>query len=180
MAQETRVPPSIDNSTEIGNRRFSSTLSLSIAMKKHILILLFLSLFCLQLATFAAAAEAEVDAFDVEDDDDEDVASFEENDAEDMALDGDDDDDDDLGDDEMGTFMEENAADPDVVQLPSGIQYKVLKSGSKSGAKSPRDDSYCRVHYEGKLTNGVVFDSTYAREQPVVFRTNQVRRATAA
>ena len=77
------------------------------------------------------------------------------------------------GTNEQGlTFLEANKAKPGVITLPSGLQYKVLKKGS--GAFHPTVDSSCSCHYEGKLIDGTVFDSSYERGQPTSFAPNQV------
>lgn len=51
-------------------------------------------------------------------------------------------------------------------QLPSGVVVKTLKPGT--GA-SPVPTDTVKVHYEGRLTNGTVFDSSYKRNQPTEF-----------
>jgi peptidylprolyl isomerase/FKBP-type peptidyl-prolyl cis-trans isomerase FklB len=66
------------------------------------------------------------------------------------------------------TFMAENAKQPGVMALPSGVQYKIVKTGAKDGI-SPKPEDEVRVHYEGKLVNGEIFDSSYKSGQPVVF-----------
>lgn len=53
-----------------------------------------------------------------------------------------------------------------VHSLGAGISYRVLEEGN--GAK-PTDQSTVRVHYEGKLINGDVFDSSYERQEPAEF-----------
>lgn len=58
-----------------------------------------------------------------------------------------------------------------VKTLPGGIAYKVIKEGT--GAV-PTDTSTVRVHYEGKLINGTVFDSSYERKDPIKLKANQV------
>ena len=68
-------------------------------------------------------------------------------------------------------FLAENAKKPGIKVLPGGVQYKVIKEGN--GA-IPADTSLVQVHYEGRLIDGTVFDSSYKRGQPVDFRTNQV------
>ncbi len=65
-------------------------------------------------------------------------------------------------------FLEQNAKAPGVVTLPSGLQYKILKTGPKSGP-SPGVRDRIKVHYEGKLLNGTVFDSSIARGTPADF-----------
>ena len=69
------------------------------------------------------------------------------------------------------TFLAENAKKEGVVTLPSGLQYKVIKEGT--GAK-PTATDVVECHYEGKLINGVVFDSSYQRGQTATFGVNQV------
>lgn len=68
-------------------------------------------------------------------------------------------------------FLAENGRKEGVVTLPSGLQYKVLKEGK--GAK-PAAEGKVKCHYEGKLVNGTVFDSSYARNTPAVFPVNGV------
>lgn len=68
-------------------------------------------------------------------------------------------------------FLAENAKKKDVVVLPSGLQYLVLNEGT--GAK-PLATDQVKCHYEGTLTNGTVFDSSYRRGEPAVFPLNGV------
>ncbi len=67
-------------------------------------------------------------------------------------------------------FLAENAKKDGVVTLPSGLQYKVIKEGA---GKIPADTSTVTVHYEGRLINDSVFDSSYKRNQPMTVRANQ-------
>ena len=74
---------------------------------------------------------------------------------------------------EAKAFLEKNANEPGVVTLPSGLQYKVLKSGPTDGPHpGPRDEVLS--HYEGTFLNGEVFDSSYERGNPAVFRPDRV------
>ena len=68
-------------------------------------------------------------------------------------------------------FLAENAKKPGIKTTKSGLQYQILQEGK---GKSPNANSNVRVHYEGRLIDGTVFDSSIARNQPVVFRTTQV------
>jgi FKBP-type peptidyl-prolyl cis-trans isomerase len=63
------------------------------------------------------------------------------------------------------TFLAQNASQPGVQVLPDGLQYKVVRSGPADGLRPQRMDEV-KVHYEGKLINGKVFDSSYERGQP--------------
>lgn len=53
----------------------------------------------------------------------------------------------------------------------SGLKYKVLKEGN---GKSPKATDNVTVHYEGKLTDGTVFDSSYKGGSPITFPLNRV------
>lgn len=68
-------------------------------------------------------------------------------------------------------FLAENAKKEGVVVLPSGLQYTVLTEGT--GAQ-PKVTDRVKCHYEGTLTNGQVFDSSYRRGEPAVFPLNGV------
>ncbi len=68
-------------------------------------------------------------------------------------------------------FLAANAKKEGVKTLPSGLQYKVLKVGN--GPKPQARDTV-RTHYEGRLINGEVFDSSYAREEPTTFEVGGV------
>jgi len=65
-------------------------------------------------------------------------------------------------------FLAKNAKAPGVVTLPSGVQYRVVRSGPAEGRKPTRADEV-KVHYEGKLLDGTVFDSSYERGMPASF-----------
>ncbi len=65
-------------------------------------------------------------------------------------------------------FMARNAKEPGVVTLPEGLQYKVVRSGPNGGMHPTRADEV-KVHYEGKLIDGTVFDSSYERGAPASF-----------
>lgn len=70
-------------------------------------------------------------------------------------------------------FMQKNARADGVTTLPSGLQYKVLTPGA-AGAVSPDSNDLVRVDYEGTLTDGTVFDSSFAKGQPYVTTPQQV------
>lgn len=68
-------------------------------------------------------------------------------------------------------FLAENAKKEGVVVLPSGLQYKVITEGN---GRKPLATDRVKCHYEGTLTNGTVFDSSYRRGEPAVFPLNGV------
>jgi peptidylprolyl isomerase/FKBP-type peptidyl-prolyl cis-trans isomerase FklB len=71
------------------------------------------------------------------------------------------------------TFMAQNAKKPGVKTLPDGVQYEIVRSGPETGAH-PKKGDLLKVHYEGKLTSGEVFDSSYERGSPAVMELDQL------
>jgi len=63
-------------------------------------------------------------------------------------------------------FLTRNAVAKRVVTTASGLQYFILKSGPKTG-RSPVDGDTVTFDYEGKLTTGETFDSSYASGKPL-------------
>lgn len=63
-------------------------------------------------------------------------------------------------------FLRRNAEKEGVTTLESGLQYEVLREGK---GRSPKATDRVRCHYEGRLTDGTVFDSSYRRGQPADF-----------
>ncbi|MGA9450046.1 MAG: FKBP-type peptidyl-prolyl cis-trans isomerase [Verrucomicrobiia bacterium] len=63
-------------------------------------------------------------------------------------------------------FLAENAKKEGVKTTPSGLQYKVLKSGT---GEMPKKTDTVTVHYTGTLIDGTVFDSSVQRGQPATF-----------
>jgi len=68
-------------------------------------------------------------------------------------------------------FLEQNEQREGVTVLPSGLQYEVLSSAE--GAKPGPTDTVT-THYEGRLIDGTVFDSSYERGEPASFPLNRV------
>ena len=60
-----------------------------------------------------------------------------------------------------------------LIELASGLRYKVVKAGS--GPK-PFADDYVAVHYQGTFLDGSVFDSSVQRGKPAIFAVNGVIR----
>ncbi len=72
---------------------------------------------------------------------------------------------------EARAYLAANAAKDGVKTTASGLQYQVLAAGE--GA-NPRADDVVLVHYEGRMTDGTVFDSSYSRGQPAAFGVGDV------
>ncbi len=68
-------------------------------------------------------------------------------------------------------FLAENAKKEGVVVLPSGLQYQVLTAAE---GRKPAATDQVKCHYEGRLTDGTVFDSSYRRGEPATFPLNGV------
>ena len=57
-------------------------------------------------------------------------------------------------------FMKDNANQPGVVTLPSGLEYKVIEKGDPSGPHPAATDAVM-VNYVGKLSDGATFDDSH-------------------
>ena len=68
-------------------------------------------------------------------------------------------------------FLAENGKQEGVITTASGLQYIVIQEGN--GPK-PKETDTVRCHYEGRLIDGTVFDSSYRRNQPAEFPVSQV------
>ena len=68
-------------------------------------------------------------------------------------------------------FLAANAKKDGVITTATGLQYKVLKSGT--GA-SPQKTDTVKVHYHGTLIDGTVFDSSVQRGEPITFPVSDV------
>jgi FKBP-type peptidyl-prolyl cis-trans isomerase FklB len=69
-------------------------------------------------------------------------------------------------------FLADNKAKKGIVVLPSGVQYRVIEDGT--GTRHPTLSSEVTVHYRGSLMNGLEFDSSFARGEPVHFKVGDV------
>lgn len=68
-------------------------------------------------------------------------------------------------------FLDKNKRRPGVKTLSDGLQYEVVVAGK---GPTPKSTDTVTVNYEGKLVNGKVFDSSYARKQPATFPVSAV------
>lgn len=72
---------------------------------------------------------------------------------------------------ESQAFLDENAGRDGVEVTASGLQYEVLAPGEGT---PPGADARVRVHYQGSLVDGSVFDSSLARGEPAEFSLQEV------
>ena len=64
-------------------------------------------------------------------------------------------------------FLAANKTKEGVITLPSGLQYKILKTGD---GKRPTDENTVTCNLRGTLINGTEFENTYKTGQPLTFR----------
>jgi len=69
------------------------------------------------------------------------------------------------------TFLAENSKKPGIIITASGLQYEVVVAGSGS---KPGYTDVVKVHYEGRLPDGTIFDSSYMRDTPLELPLNAV------
>lgn len=72
---------------------------------------------------------------------------------------------------ENDKFFENNKKKEGIITTKSGLQYRIIKQGK--GAV-PTETSKVKIHYIGKLTNGIEFDNSYKRKAPAALRANAV------
>ncbi len=68
-------------------------------------------------------------------------------------------------------FLASNKLRKEVIELPSGLQYEVLVSGT---GEKPFAHNEVTCHYHGTLTDGTIFDSSVQRGKPASFPLNMV------
>ena len=68
-------------------------------------------------------------------------------------------------------FLADNAKKEGITVTESGLQYEVLAQGA---GRKPKATDNVKCHYEGRLIDGTVFDSSYRRGTPATFGLNQV------
>lgn len=74
---------------------------------------------------------------------------------------------------EANRFMRVNGSREGIVKTASGLQYEIIEGGDASAA-SPKATDIVQVHYEGRLINGEVFDSSFVGGNPIKFPLNRV------
>jgi FKBP-type peptidyl-prolyl cis-trans isomerase FkpA len=68
-------------------------------------------------------------------------------------------------------FADNVAKEDNATKTESGIVLRIIKPGSGG---SPAATDIVKVHYEGKLIDGTIFDSSLKRNEPSEFRLNEV------
>ena len=66
-------------------------------------------------------------------------------------------------------FLAQVRAQSGVEALPSGLLLQFRHRGANQSLPEPTASAAVLVHYEGKLSNGAVFDSSFARNEPAQF-----------
>ena len=69
------------------------------------------------------------------------------------------------------SFLRDNGKRPGIITTASGLQYEILEEGN---GKHPKAIDSVKCHYEGRLIDGTVFDSSIRRGEPAVFPLNGV------
>ncbi|MEL6142630.1 MAG: FKBP-type peptidyl-prolyl cis-trans isomerase, partial [Bacteroidota bacterium] len=72
-------------------------------------------------------------------------------------------------------FMATNKEKEGVIEHESGMQYEVLVKGDPNG-ESPSVSDQVTIHYEGRLLDGTIFDSSIQRGEPITFALSQLVR----
>lgn len=75
--------------------------------------------------------------------------------------------------DPLATYIPWNPDAEGVQTTESGLQYVIVREGDADGI-SPGPEDEVRVMYDGRLVDGTVFDSSYARGEPISFGVHQV------
>ena len=70
-------------------------------------------------------------------------------------------------------FLDKAVSEPGATKAPAGFVITTLKPGT---GESPKASDKVKVHYQGTLTDGTVFDSSFQRGEPVTFPLNGVIR----
>ncbi|MDO4190080.1 MAG: FKBP-type peptidyl-prolyl cis-trans isomerase [Bacteroidales bacterium] len=68
-------------------------------------------------------------------------------------------------------WLAENKKREGIITTASGLQYEILTEGN---GEKPTVQDRVKVHYEGKLIDGTIFDSSIRRGEPTVFGLTQV------
>ncbi len=67
---------------------------------------------------------------------------------------------------QAAVYFEELKKNPKILSTPTGLHYEIIEAGTDP---KPTEESTVKVHYTGKLIDGMVFDSSVERGEPVEF-----------
>lgn len=67
---------------------------------------------------------------------------------------------------EAQTWLDNNRRKANVITTQSGLQYRIDKASPNPDGKTYDADQAVIVHYEGRLTDGTIFDSSFDRGRP--------------
>ncbi|TWB82638.1 peptidylprolyl isomerase/FKBP-type peptidyl-prolyl cis-trans isomerase FkpA [Nitrospirillum amazonense] len=71
-------------------------------------------------------------------------------------------------------FILDYAKQPGVEMSTNGVAYRFLRKKEPAVGQQPNPSNRIRVHYEGRLTDGTVFDSSYQRDETAVMSLEKV------
>jgi len=72
------------------------------------------------------------------------------------------------------TWMINNGRKTDVMTTVSGLQYRINKASSNPNGLGYQNGQDVTVHYEGRLTDGSVFDSSFDRGRPEILKPTEL------
>ncbi len=71
-------------------------------------------------------------------------------------------------------FLDQNKLKDGIITRSSGLQYRIIQTGD---GEKPKESDNVECHYQGKLLDGSIFDSSYMRGSPAVFQVTGVIKA---
>lgn len=72
------------------------------------------------------------------------------------------------------TWLDANRRKEGVITTASGLQYRIEKSSTNPTGKKYEGDETVTVHYEGRLIEGTVFDSSFERGRPETLKPSEL------
>lgn len=75
---------------------------------------------------------------------------------------------------DANSWMDNNRREAGVVTTQSGLQYRIDKASPNPAGKKYSGDQAVTVHYEGRLVDGTIFDSSFERGRPESFKPSEL------